>query len=87
MKEVLIYSSSLCPYCYRAKALLNAKQVMFREINVDMNPSARAEMREKAGGRNTVPQIFIGGEHVGGCDELHTLEQLGELSPMLAIAS
>lgn len=87
MKDVIIYSSSLCPYCYRAKALLNSKNVSYREVNVDMNPSARAEMRDKAAGRNTVPQIFIGGEHIGGCDDLYTLDSLGELAPMLSIAS
>ncbi|WND01370.1 glutaredoxin 3 [Temperatibacter marinus] len=87
MKDVLIYSSSLCPYCYRAKALLNSKNVPYKEINVDMNPTARAEMRSKASGRNTVPQIFIGGEHIGGCDDLYSLESQGDLTPMLAIAS
>lgn len=86
-KEVLIYSSSLCPYCYRAKALLNAKNVKFREINVDMNPAARQKMRNKAGGRNTVPQIFIDGDHVGGCDDLYDLERAGHLNAMLSIAS
>ncbi len=82
MADVLIYSSDLCPYCYRAKALLSQKGAAFREIKVDMNPGARQEMREKAG-RNTVPQIWIGDMHVGGCDDLYALEANGELEPML----
>lgn len=84
MKQVVVYSSGLCPYCYRAKALLNSKNAPFREVNVDINPSARVEMREKAGGRNSVPQIFIDGEHVGGCDELYALDAQGQLNSMLA---
>lgn len=87
MKEVIIYSSRLCPYCYRAKALLNSKNIIFREINVDMQPSVRQEMRQKAGGRNTVPQIFIGGEHVGGCDDLYDLDGAGQLDSMMQLAS
>jgi len=82
--EVVMYSSNMCPYCYRAKALLKQKGVGFKEINVDMNPKARAEMRKKAGGVNSVPQIWINGKHVGGCDELHVLEARGALTPMLA---
>lgn len=87
MKEIIIYSSSLCPYCYRAKALLNSKSVEYREINVDMNPDVRADMRKRAGGRNTVPQIFIDGTHIGGCDDLYALEDQGDLNAMLAVAS
>lgn len=83
MAKVVIYSSNMCPYCFRAKALLKQKGVNFEEIVVDMNPAARAEMRQKAGGANTVPQIWIDGEHVGGCDDLHALEARGALTPML----
>ena len=83
MADVVIYSSDMCPYCFRAKALLKQKGASFREIKVDMNPTARAEMRKKAGGVNTVPQIWIGGEHVGGCDDLHALEARGGLSALL----
>lgn len=83
MAEVVIYSSDMCPYCFRAKALLKQKGASFKEIKVDMNPSARAEMRKKAGGVNTVPQIWIGDEHVGGCDDLHALEARGALAALL----
>ncbi|WP_417458601.1 glutaredoxin 3 [Kordiimonas sp.] len=79
-----MYSSGMCPYCYRAKALLQQKGVAFREISVDMNPQARREMREKAGGVNTVPQIWVGDTHVGGCDDLYALDARGGLDPLLA---
>jgi glutaredoxin 3 len=79
-----MYSSGMCPYCYRAKALLQQKGVAFREISVDMNPQARREMREKAGGVNTVPQIWVGDTHVGGCDDLYALDARGKLDPLLA---
>ena len=83
MANVVMYSSGMCPYCYRAKALLQQKGVAFREISVDMNPQARREMREKAGGVNTVPQIWIGDTHVGGCDDLYALDARGGLDPLL----
>jgi len=82
--SVVMYSSGMCPYCYRAKALLQQKGVAFREISVDMNPQARREMREKAGGVNTVPQIWIGDTHVGGCDDLYALDARGKLDQLLA---
>lgn len=81
--SVIVYSSDLCPFCHRAKGLLASKGVKFREIKVDMEPAIRAEMRERAGGRNTVPQIFIGATHVGGCDDLYDLEGRGELDLLL----
>ncbi|WP_026168387.1 glutaredoxin 3 [Kordiimonas gwangyangensis] len=84
MANVVMYSSGMCPYCYRAKALLQQKGVAFREISVDMNPQARREMREKAGGVNTVPQIWVGDTHVGGCDDLYALDARGKLDPLLA---
>ena len=84
MANVVMYSSGMCPYCYRAKALLQQKGASFREISVDMNPQARREMREKAGGVNTVPQIWVGETHVGGCDELYALDARGGLDPLLA---
>lgn len=84
MAKVVMYSSGMCPYCYRAKALLQQKGVAFREISVDMNPQARREMREKAGGVNTVPQIWVGDTHVGGCDDLYALDARGKLDPLLA---
>lgn len=74
MKNVIIYSSMFCGYCHRAKALLKQRNIPFKDISVDMDPAARAEMREKAGGRNTVPQIFSDGTHIGGCDELYALD-------------
>jgi len=82
--NIVMYSSGLCPYCYRAKALLKQKGAAYKEINVDMNPKARAEMRQKAGGSNSVPQIWINDQHVGGSDELHALEAQGKLTSMLA---
>lgn len=83
MANVVIYSSNFCPFCFRAKALLKQRGASFREISVDMNPKVRKEMREKAGGVNSVPQIWIGDKHVGGCDDLHALDARGELTPLL----
>ncbi|MFR0674123.1 glutaredoxin 3 [Enterobacterales bacterium AW_CKDN230030176-1A_HGKHYDSX7] len=82
MKPVLIYSSDYCPYCIRAKQLLTHKGVDFEEIRVDGKPQLRAEMSQKAG-RTSVPQIWIGDTHVGGCDELHALERAGQLNELL----
>jgi len=81
--NIVIYSSDFCPYCHRAKALLQQKGATYREINVDMNPAARAEMQSKAG-RTSVPQIWIGDHHVGGCDELYALDHSGGLDSKLA---
>lgn len=83
MSDVTIYSTLMCPYCHAAKQLLKQKGVAFEEIDVTFNSDKRAEMREKAGGRNSVPQIFINGAHVGGCDDLHDLDRAGKLDPML----
>lgn len=83
MAKVEIYTTLMCPYCYRAKALLKRKGAAFREIDVSMDPDKRAEMRGRAGGRHTVPQIFINGRHVGGCDELYGLDGAGKLDPLL----
>jgi glutaredoxin 3 len=82
--SVVIYTKSICPYCHAAKALLRQKGVPFEEISVDSDRFAQMAMAAKAGGRSTVPQIFIGGTHVGGCDELHDLEAAGELDELLA---
>ncbi len=84
MKAVEIYTTPLCGYCHAAKRLLTKKGVGFREIDVSADAGLRAKMMERAGGRRTVPQIFIGGAHVGGCDDLHALEADGKLDPMLA---
>jgi len=85
MVEITVYSSRYCPYCRRAKTLLRAKAVAFEEIDVDDDPRKRAEMIERAGGRGTVPQIFIDGRHIGGCDELMALEDEGALDGLLGL--
>lgn len=84
MAAVEIYSSPLCGFCYRAKSLLSSKGVAFTEVDVLMNGARKQEMVKRAGGRTSVPQIFINDLHVGGCDELYALEQKGELDSMLA---
>ena len=83
MKLVEIYTTQTCPYCIAAKALLKKKGVAYTEIDVGANPALRVAMTERAG-RRSVPQIFIGGVHVGGCDDLHALDHAGKLDPMLA---
>ena len=82
MQPVVIYSSDYCPYCMRAKQLLSRKGVAFTEINVDGEPQLRAEMARKAG-KTSVPQIWIGATHVGGCDDLYALERAGKLDALL----
>jgi glutaredoxin 3 len=84
VKTVEIYTTPICPYCLAAKRLLTKKNVSFTEIDVSTDPTLRSRMTERAGGRRTVPQIFIGGRHVGGCDDLHALDADGKLDPMLA---
>jgi glutaredoxin 3 len=86
MARVEIYSTMFCPYCARAKSLLAKKGVDFENIDVIEDSARRVEMVERAGGRTTVPQIFIDGEHVGGCDELTALDQAGKLDAKLGIA-
>jgi glutaredoxin 3 len=81
---IVIYTKSTCPYCYTAKALLRTKGAPFEEIGVDGDCAAQEAMAAKASGRWTVPQIFIGDTHVGGCDDLHALEAAGELDALLA---
>ena len=84
MPSIVIYTKSTCPYCDAAKALLTAKGAEFDEIPVDGDRAQQAAMAERAGGRRTVPQIFIGAQHVGGCDDLHALEAAGELDALLS---
>lgn len=84
MKRVVIYTASLCPYCHMAKELLRTKGAIYEEINVTGKSSLRAEMTAKAGGRSTVPQIWIGETHVGGCDDLYCLDRRGQLDALLA---
>ena len=83
MARVEVYSSMLCGYCYRAKKLLDSKAVAYEDTDVMMRPKRRAEMVQRAGGRTSVPQIFINGRHIGGCDELYALEAEGKLDPLL----
>lgn len=87
MARVEIYSTLFCPYCARAKSLLAKKGVDFINIDVIEDTSRRAEMVERSGGRQTVPQIFIDGEHIGGSDELYALERAGGLDAKLGIAA
>jgi len=84
MKPVRIYTTPICPYCVRAKSLLTKKGASFEEVDVFMDAGARDEMLAQSGGARTVPQIFIGDTHVGGCDELYALEREGKLDPLLA---
>lgn len=84
MAKVTIYTTPICPYCQMAKQLLTRKGVAFEEINVMGNPTLRAELQVKAGGRNTVPQIWIDDKHVGGCDDLYELDAAGQLETLLA---
>ena len=85
MPPIVIYTKSSCPYCHAAKDLLRRKSAPFQEISVDRDRPGQAAMAVKAGGRSTVPQIFIGETHVGGCDELYELEETGRLDPLLAV--
>ncbi len=86
MPNIDIYSSPLCGFCHAAKRLLDSKGAEFNEIDVLMNPGRRSEMIQRSNGGMTVPQIFIGETHVGGCDELYALEQAGKLDPLLQAA-
>ena len=74
-KNVIIYTSSLCGFCYRAKSLLKKKNIPFKEIDIDLDYSKRNEMIKKSGGSTSVPQIFFKDHHIGGCDDLYKLEE------------
>jgi glutaredoxin 3 len=84
MAKIEIYTKFLCPFCTRAKSLLTKKGATFAEYDISMGGPLRAEMLERAGGRNTVPQIFIDGGHIGGSDELAALDRAGKLDSLLA---
>jgi glutaredoxin 3 len=84
MAPVEIYTQRYCSYCHDARELLTRKGVTYTEIDVSSDREKRREMTERANGRTTVPQIFIGATHVGGCDELYALEDAGKLDPLLA---
>ncbi|MBX9728490.1 MAG: glutaredoxin 3 [Sphingopyxis sp.] len=85
MATIEIYTKAFCPYCHRAKALLDGKGAAYQEIDITMGGPRRGEMIDRAGGSTTVPQIFIDGTHVGGCDDVHALDRAGKLDPMLAV--
>ena len=85
MAKIVMYATAVCPYCIRAEQLLHRKGVTeIEKIRVDLEPQLREEMLAKSNGKRTVPQIFIGDTHVGGCDDLHELERQGKLDPLLA---
>ena len=86
-RRVEIYSSMLCPFCYRAKKLLESKGAEYQEIDVMLSPGKRKEMTERSGGRTSVPQIFVDGALLGNCDEIYDLEAAGKLSGILNGAS
>ena len=84
MTDVVIYTRPFCGYCARAMSLLNEKGAHFTEIDAGMDPDKRREMTERSGGRATFPQIFIGEQHIGGCDDMMALDEAGKLDGMLA---
>jgi len=87
MPRVEIYSTLFCPYCSRAKSLLDRKGVKYINFDIIEDGSKREEMLKRAGGRTSVPQIFIDGEHIGGCDDLYALDRAGKLDPKLGRAT
>ncbi len=84
MAKIEIYTKAFCPYCTRAKALLDGKHAAYEEIDITMGGPRRAEMIDRAQGRSTVPQVFIDGKHIGGSDDLAALDRRGGLDPLLA---
>lgn len=82
--KIEIYSGDYCPYCVRAKALLQQRKLEFTEYNVQLDPEKRAEMLERSNGGRTIPQIFINDKHVGGCDDLYAIDKKGELESWLS---
>ena len=85
MAQVEMYTTMFCPYCTRARTLLRNKGVPFVDIDIQEQPERRAEMIQRAGGRSTVPQIFIDGAHIGGCDDLIALDRAGKLDLRLRL--
>ncbi|MCW8932364.1 MAG: glutaredoxin 3 [Gammaproteobacteria bacterium] len=83
--DITIYLTQYCPYCVRAKSLLNSKEVTYTEIDIDAQPELRSEMVQKSNGVTSVPQIFIGDTHVGGCDDLFAAESAGQLDSLLYV--
>lgn len=86
MENVQIYTTTYCPYCVKAKRLLTHKEIQFTEIDVTEDVEMRLQLVEMSGGQKTVPQIFIDGKHVGGCDDLYSLDASGELNQLLGRA-
>ena len=84
MAKIEIYTQPWCPFCERAVHILTTKKVEFQEIDAPHGSGARAEAERRSGGRTTMPQIFIGGRHIGGCDEMMALDRAGKLDPLLA---
>jgi len=84
MANVEIYTKPTCGFCHMAKRLLTSKGISFSEVNISTQPDRRAEMIQRAGGRSTVPQIFIGDAHIGGCDDLFALDRGGKLDALLS---
>ena len=84
MPKITVYTKSACPYCHAALELLRRKKAVFEQISVDGDRAGQAAMAQRARGRSSVPQIFIGATHVGGCDDLYALEQAGKLDALLA---
>lgn len=84
MPNIEIYIWTTCPFCIRAKRLLDSKGVQYTEYNLDGDEPGRNKMAERTGGKKSVPQIFIDGNHIGGCDDIHALDRAGKLDPMLA---
>jgi glutaredoxin 3 len=87
MARIEIYTTTICPYCVRAKTLLKKKGASYEEINIETDDALRQTMMDRTGGRRTVPQIFIDGRHVGGCDDLYALDRQGELDRLLGLAA
>ena len=87
MKKVIIYSTSTCPYCIKAKHLLESKGIDYQEVRIDKHPELIAEVVKKSGGQKTVPQIFIDDYHVGGCDDLYAFDKKEQLDSLLDITS
>jgi glutaredoxin 3 len=85
MPKVLMYATAACPFCQSAERLLASKGASIEKIRVDLDPGRRAEMTQKSGGRRTVPQIWIGSRHVGGCDDLYALDREGKLDSLLEV--
>ena len=87
MAKVELYTTPTCPYCIAAKSLLRKKGIAYHDTDVSRDPQLRAAMTQRAGGRRTVPQIFIDGRHVGGCDDLHALDRQGQLDAKLGLTA